>query len=96
MPETPVNENNLYKPPEYQIGLAGKIRRMQAVTEAHRVDHSPHSYLRSRIHAMHAGHVGAAFGGAQFIHGYCRAANQPFTCSLRRSSGSVPSRRTAS
>ena len=69
MPETPVNENNLSKRPEYQIGLAGKIRSMQSVAKAHCVDHSPHGHLRSRIHAMHAGHVGAAFGGTQFIHG---------------------------
>jgi len=69
VPETAVNENNLSKTPEYKIGLAGKIRRMQAVAEAHCVDHSPHSHFRSRIHAVHARHVGAAFGGAQFIHG---------------------------
>jgi len=69
VPETPVNENNLSKPPEYQIGLARKIRRVQPVAKAHCVDHSPYGHFRACIHTMHAGHVGAAFDGAKFIHG---------------------------
>ena len=71
VPETPVNENDFSKPPEDQIGLAGKIRRMQSIAKSHRVDHPPHRHFRSRIHAAHAGHMSAAFGGAYLVHGYC-------------------------
>lgn len=69
VPETPVNEHDLSKPPEHQIGLARKIRRMQPVAKSHRVHHPPHCHFRRRIHPVHTRHMGAAFGGAQFIHG---------------------------
>jgi hypothetical protein len=70
VPETAVHEYNLPKPPEHQIGLARKIRRMQSVTKPHRVNHAPDRQFRSCIHAAHAGHVSAAFRGAYFVHGY--------------------------
>ena len=96
VPETPVNKNDLSKAPEYQIGLTRQIRGMQTVTKAHGVNHASNRHFRSRISSMDAGHLSAAFGGAQFVHSVYRAAIQVFTCLLKRSSGRVPSRNTAS
>ena len=70
VPEAAVNEDDFVKPPEDQIRLAGKIRDMQAVAEAHRVDHTANGHFRRCIHAAYSRHVGAAFGGGQFIHGF--------------------------
>ena len=91
-----MDEHDLSQPTKNQIGLTRKIRRVQPITKPHGMRHPPHRHFRPCIHAAHAGHLSAALGGRQFVHCVYLAAIQPFTCSLSRSSGSVPSRSTAS
>lgn len=61
VPETAVNEDNLFVLRQDDIGCSGKIFSMQPEPVSHRMEKFSNDNLRSGVLALHRGHYFATF-----------------------------------
>jgi hypothetical protein len=61
MPEAAMDEDHLFPGPENEIGIAGQISCMKAITVAHAMDKMPYDHLWSSIGVSDARHTFAPF-----------------------------------
>ena len=61
MPEAPMDEDRLAAPPEYNIGLSGKVLGMEAVAVAEGVEKASNGHLRACVLRPDCAHYTTAF-----------------------------------
>jgi hypothetical protein len=80
VPETAVDEKHLAAARKNQVRIARQIGSMQAVAEAHTVDHAAHRHLGSGVLAPDAAHDSGALGGSDGVHGFGNIINARGSC----------------
>ena len=75
MPETAMNEDDLFPAREYQIGSSRKILTMKTISESHSMNHTANQHLGFRIPSSYTPHEATAKIGGYMIH-HCMATDR--------------------
>lgn len=68
VPETAMDEYDLFPRPEDQVGLTGQVPPVEAESVAHPVDKAPNEHFRLRVLGAHLSHLRTSLLGRESVH----------------------------